>query len=216
MLRRTMKSLPLAIGLFCWSPLGFGAGVGMPDAFFDKQPYIPPKIIQDLATWESDKGDQVVAINLADSVNSNRYFGEIKTAGGGTPFVFSDEPDQCSDDPCRANPPRFGYRLIGRTPSGVYVLFTESSGGGSGRFRGLMFATVVRDKGLANYVPGAKVLRLDRERWLVRKLGELPLGDRYEGAISLQGNMLHVSRDEYSPSAGFFKEDVVLSIAGLR
>lgn len=216
MVRRQIRSVGFAIVVLCYAPLCFGAGAGKPHVFFDRKPYVPPKIIQDLAAWESDNGDQVVAINLLDSIGSNRYFGDIKVQDRGAHFVYTDESAQCTDDRCRANPPSFGYRLIGKTPSGIYVLFTESSGGGSGKFRGLMFVSFKKDHGLSAYANGKKALRLDRTRWLIWKLGELPLGDRYEGDISLQGNTLHIAADEHEPSAGIFKKDTVIKLEAGR
>jgi len=120
------------------------ADVNEPNYSFNKAPFIPATIVQDLSTWLSDGGDQVVAINLSDSVNSNRYASEIKTdgSGKGNPFVFTKD---CSHEPCSV----FGYVLIGKTRSGLYVLSTEESGGGgSGRFRNLMLVSLERDRGL--------------------------------------------------------------------
>lgn len=202
-----IRSVFFAVALFCCSPLCVASDAAMPHLSFDKKPYIPPKIIQDMSTWESDTGDQVVEIDLLDSVNANRYFGDINVSnrGGANPYVHTEDTLNCEDDRCRSNPPSFGYQLIGHTPSGVYVLFTESSGGGSGRFRGLMFVSFEKDKGLANYSSGTKLLGFSRDRWLIKKLGELPLGDRYDGAISLHGNILSIGADDYAPSAGFFE-----------
>ena len=44
---------------------------------FSRAPFVHPRIIGDLIGWISDTGDQVVAINLLDSQQSNRYHGEI-------------------------------------------------------------------------------------------------------------------------------------------
>ena len=44
---------------------------------FKKAPFVHPKIVGDLVGSLSDAGDQVVAVNLLDSQDSNRYFGAI-------------------------------------------------------------------------------------------------------------------------------------------
>lgn len=182
-----------------------------PGYFFDHKPFIQPKIIEDLSTWVSDTGEQVVAINLPGSMGTNRYFADIKTDGNARPFVYYEDTDACQDAQCPGGPPSFGYRLIGRTPSGIYVLFTESSGGGSGRFRNLLLVSLTKDKGLS-FNKKTDVLRLDRARWLIRRLAEITLGDRYEGDIRVQGNEIHVGRDRYSHSAGFFPKDTTLKL----
>ncbi len=77
------------------SPLGFAVETGALPYSFAKAPFIPPRIVGDLNTWLSDGGDQVVAVNLTDSVDSNRYYGaiEISENGADNPFVHTDE--QC-------------------------------------------------------------------------------------------------------------------------
>ena len=44
---------------------------------FRTPPFVHPKIVGDLVGSLADAGDQVVAINLLDSQDSNRYYGEI-------------------------------------------------------------------------------------------------------------------------------------------
>lgn len=183
--------------------------------FFENEPFIHPKIIEDISTWESDKGEQVVSINLLESMDTNRYFGDIKTSGKNTPFVFYEKTDECEKTNCSMGAPGFGYRLIGITSSDIYVLFTESSGGGSGRFRSLLLVSLEKDKGLS-FDKKSNVFRLDRERLIVKKLSEIPLGDRYEGDISVKGNIIHVGKDEYAQTAGLFKHDSDLKIDIVR
>ena len=52
-------------------------------------PFVHPQIIGDLIGMLSDVGDQVVAINLLDSQDSNRYFGEIFVTPQTDPLVPS-------------------------------------------------------------------------------------------------------------------------------
>lgn len=179
-----------ALALILTAHAVFAADANEPNYSFNKAPFIPPAIVEDLNTWLSDGGDQVVSINLSDSVNSNRYSSEIKTDGSEkeNPYVFTKE--KCTQEPCN----EFGYRLIGKTTSGLFVLFTEENGGGSGRFRNLMLVSLERDHGLA-YDEQKNVLRPERERWLIKKWGEVPLGDRYVGNVTVKGNTIHIEKD---------------------
>ena len=67
-------------------------------------------IIKDLSGWISDLGDQVVTINLSESQDSNKYFGEVQVRNkpGKDPYVY-----------VQAEKASFGYRYIGKTPSGI-------------------------------------------------------------------------------------------------
>ena len=56
---------------------------------FKKAPFVHPKIVGDLIGYLSDVGDQVVVINLLDSQDSNRYFGEIFVTPQTDPLVPS-------------------------------------------------------------------------------------------------------------------------------
>lgn len=165
---------------------------------FDHPPYVHPKIIQDLSTWISDIGDQVVAINLLDSQKSNRYFGDIlvREVSGDSPFIYVKEEKFHETS-------IFGYQYIGTTKSGVYVLRTSSSGGGSGVDESLMFLTVRRDKGLS--VDWDKLsIRPERERIVLQKLGEIVLGDRWNGKLRIEGNKIFIGKDQgrFSESEG--------------
>jgi hypothetical protein len=92
---------------------------------FTKAPFINPKIINDLATAISDQGDQVVAINLTDSEASNRYACDAKIAKtlNRYPYIYSQDPVESGDQ----RPAEFGYRYVGRTTSGIDVLFISEA-----------------------------------------------------------------------------------------
>lgn len=180
--------------------------------FFDKEPYIHPKIIEDLSTWISDGGEQVVAINLPGSMGTNRYSGVVKTKSGkNASLVYYEQTDECEKEACPFGPALFGYRLAGKTSSGVYVLVTQSSGGGSGIFKSLLFVTLQDDTGLS-LDEGNMELHFTRQRRIIRRLAEMPLGDRYAGEITVKGNSVRIGKDRNPLSAGVFEEEAVLKI----
>ena len=153
---------------------------------FWEKPYIHPKIIQDLHTWLSDGGDQVVAINLIDSQDSNRYSEEIKIRKipGGHPFIYTEDEENGM----------FGYQYIGKTSSGIYILYISENGGGSGVFKNLMLVTIEKDKG-AYFDESSLKITNSRERLIIKKLGEISLGDRWNGDLKVEGNKLIIGKD---------------------
>jgi hypothetical protein len=211
---KSVKQILCAVlALMILSPaLPYAAQKGKIQYFFDRAPFVPPKVIEDLSAWESDEGEQVVSVNLLESVGTNRYFGEIKTSGKDRPFVFYEH--DC-EPPCTMGAPSFGYRLIGTTSAGITVLFAESSGGGTGRFRSLILLSLEKDKGLS-FNAGKNTFTFDRARVLLKKLAEIPLGDRYEGVITLHDDTLTIGKDQYSHSAGLFKKDKIIAFKPSR
>lgn len=152
---------------------------------FSKPPYIHPKVVQDLTTWVSDCGDQVAAINLLESQNSNRYFGEVKVREleGEAPYVYVNDGRE-----------EFGYQHVGTTTSGVDVLYTSYSGGGSGIFVNLLLVRWEEDMGIDCDWDNLAV-RPERRRLLIRKVGEIALGDRWDGVLEVRGDDLLVGKD---------------------
>lgn len=153
---------------------------------FVQAPFVHPRIVEDLSTWLSDVGDQVVGINLLDAQGSNRYFGGfgVSEIDDGCPIV-SWEPEE--------EPVRFSYQYIGMTESRVHVLYTTSSAGGSGVFTNLMLLTIMSDTGI-DWDRQSAITR-ERERLVVYKLGEWVLGDRWGGALRVAGNTLTIGQD---------------------
>lgn len=183
------------------------------DYSFTRAPFVPPRVLHDLETGLSDTGDQVVAINLSDSCRSNRYHGElgVQRVAKGPPFVFHEERD--ANGECTGS---FGYRYIGMTRSGVQVLQTSENGGGSGWFIGVLFAVIESDHGLSS--PDSRSGRIvrhtidpGRERIVLRKLLSLPLGDRWDGELRVDGNDLIVGEDQ-----GWFSQAEGLADRELR
>jgi uncharacterized protein len=162
---------------------------------FTKAPFINPKIINDLATELSDEGDQVLAINLSDSETSNRYACDVKVAKTGNryPYVYSQDPVEGSDRPAE-----FGYRYVGRTTTGLDVLFTSESGGGSGVFEGLMLVRLSEESGAPSFEPtsgSVQTLTFRKKRLVIKKVGEIGLGDRWDGILTVSGNEISIGKD---------------------
>jgi hypothetical protein len=169
---------------------------GLPYSF-TREPFINPKIIEDLSTWLSDGGDQVIAINLTESQKSNRYSEKTISRWLNTehPYVGY-EGENSEHDP---RPPFFGYQYIGTIDSNVYVLQISSGGGGSGIFENLLLVTLEKDYGLGNYFGDTTykdTIRLDNGRILIKKIGEIALGDRYQGELRIEGNKIFIGNDE--------------------
>ena len=148
---------------------------------------IHPAIIKNLNCWLSDTGDQVVSVNLLESQGSNRYFGEVELGEGDQPWRSYYPNDIYSS--------WFGYKFIGRTESGVYVLQTAENTGGSGVFTDLVYVHFSVDVGL-QIDWDAGTIEPTKERLLITKLGESSLGDRWSGELRIEGNKLFVGRDE--------------------
>lgn len=162
--------------------------------FFDHAPYVSPKIIQDLSTWMPDYGDQVVAINLSDLKDTNRYYADIKTRKieGEPLYVYFDEKPTKLEP---MNKGEFGYQYIGKTKSGIYVLETTDWAGGTEIDESLMLLTFEKDNGIA-VDWNKKTIRSGRERLLLKKVGEIILGDGWKGKLKIERNKLLVGKYE--------------------
>jgi len=160
---------------------------------FDKAPFINPRIVQDLTTWISDTGDQVIGINIEAGQTSNRYFADTKsrTITGQNPFIYTETR---TVELGETNIATFGYRLVGKTSSGIYVLETSDSGGGSGSFRSLMLVKLESDVGIkVEWEKG--VVGLGKRRVVIKKLGEFALGDRWDAELRVVGDSIEVGGD---------------------
>jgi hypothetical protein len=194
-----------------------------PALSFCQAPFVHPLVVKELMTWISDGGDQIVAINLLDSNDSNRYYGDIKTQPPGElaplhPKVFNEAERTAEGEQDERFLDRFGYQYVGLTRSGVHVLLTWNSGAGTMVEMNLLLLSVEEDRGLGDVdtQKGSQPLRLDRRRLLLRKLGEIALGDRWEGELRVDGNAIFVGRDRgwfADPhSEPYNKKDLVLTL----
>jgi hypothetical protein len=148
-------------------------------SFIDEE-YINPKILADLIGWLSDSGDQVTSINIPKSNQSNRYYGQVTVSkpDSGFPIVQSSYDESTNS-----------YQYIGCSFSGVHILRTwNSSIGGSGIFCDILLVTISNDNAIS-YDNGRTI---KFERLIIKKIGSLPLGDRYDGNIAYKFGFLSI------------------------
>jgi len=163
---------------------------------FTQAPFISPQIIEDLSTSVADQGDQIIAINLTDAQGSNRYGEEadVVKKSGRNPYVRFQLKGEDGGDGME-----FGYEYIGRTTSGIDVVRTSSWTGGSGRFETLLLIRLEHDaNGASVEDAGGKIetLTFKKQRTLLRKLGEIPLGDRWDGQLKVTGNEIAIGKNQ--------------------
>ena len=179
---------------------------------FNTAPFVHPKIINDLVGYLSDTGDQIVAINLLDSQDSNRYFGEIAVTPQrdpmepSWPWVYSVDGEENADKTLGELWGRswYAYRYVGSTQGSLDVVHARYSGGGSGIFNRVVFTRTEMDRGvdyplLREVESRTAAARPEvRDREIIRFVGKIPLGDRWLGTVEVVGNDVVVrGRDLY-------------------
>jgi hypothetical protein len=145
---------------------------------FCRSEFVSPLIVADLCGWISDVGDQVVAVNVTASNESNRYFGAIDTS-------LTDKHPVVS---AQSGEHRFSYQYLGCSFSGVHLLRTWSSSGGGGVFGSILLVTISTDVGIEVEPHGTAGV----DRFIIKKIGDIPLGDRYEGNVKYVLGLLSI------------------------
>jgi len=74
---------------------------------------------------------------------------------------------------------------------------TWETGGGTMVAMNLLFVVIEEDRGIdvMTTPERSSPLRLDRRRLLIRKLGEIALGDRWDGELRVDGNDIFIGHD---------------------
>jgi hypothetical protein len=143
--------------------------------FYEGKP-IHPVIIEELDCPINDNDPSVLAIDLATAQNSNQFFdpGTVKPSG----WVEAAP---------RKDGSTYAYRYRGALPSGLLVVQVTESGGGTGRFEGVMLLTVSVEHSWKN--DGSP--RTGHVLHLQRLVG---LGDRVGAVVKIVGGHIHVER----------------------
>jgi hypothetical protein len=95
----------------------------------------------------------------------------------------------------------FQYEYVGVLSSGVHVVRTGASGGGSGFFQSLVFLRI-RESSVSE--DGRS-----RTRPILELVGSETLGDRGEAAVSLKGDVVTIRRRAFRGAAGLGPEETV-------
>lgn len=146
---------------------------------FTKEEFINPKILEDLIGWISDTGDQIVSINIAESNKSNRYFSDVTSQkfSNYNPIVTATEGNTV-----------LSYQYIACSFSGVHIIQTWSASDGVCVFCNILLVTVSNDSTI-DYENGKYI---KENRLVIKKIGSLPLGDRYKGNVQYKFGFLSI------------------------
>ena len=150
---------------------------------------INPVIIKEFLDLPSDRGSQIVSIDLVNSQNSNRFslagmnYSVQKYKDSFMVSVEADEDQQ------------FSYAIEAMADNGVYVIKTSENFGGSGSFQSLLFLRV-RDVMVPNMESKDIILPL-KKRLVIESLAAFTLGDRADTTISVQGNVVDINTTDF-------------------
>lgn len=147
---------------------------------FTGEPYIHPRVIEELRGWLSDSDSDIAAIDVASALESNKYRDPIR--------VQSYEHELWVEAIDQIHKSSFSYRFLGRSPAGVHAIVTTENGGGSGTFFTVMFLVFQLDQ----YIDLDETKPEVRDRILLKCVGKLSLGDRYDGDLRFDNGRLFI------------------------
>lgn len=165
---------------------------------------IHPGIIEELLGWLSDSLPVTGAFDLEGAMNSNKFCEsfDIDTTNDGLTWYRKTTK---KDGETKAE---FAYTYVGASPLGIHMVRTADWGGGStGVFCDVLLLALEPDR----VVEPQNKERPFRDRILLKCLGHIALGDRYEGVVKLKGNQLHIEKNR-NPIAGTWPEDGIIQI----
>ncbi|MBA3237767.1 MAG: hypothetical protein H0T62_05365 [Parachlamydiaceae bacterium] len=154
--------------------------------YLDAMPYINPKIIANLMTSISDRGNRVVAHNLSDSLQAATYRrAEDQVDQSNTSIHLNNQDSETF----------FRYEYIGQVNQAIHILKTTERYGGSGFFVGLLMVGFEYDYGMTvDWNKGS--ITQNKKRCLIKKHADMVLEDRWMGALKLEENRLLIGPNE--------------------
>ena len=150
---------------------------------FSHKEFVHPLIIRELHGWISDATETITSVDLASANRSNRFFGEFDTRELDRKLLVEWKGDQGEF---------FIYSHIGTSPSGVEIVECFECGGGSGVFGSVGVFSLEIDRALDE---DANRTVFTRDRTILKCLGWITLGDRYDGEIAYKDGFLKIGID---------------------
>jgi len=147
---------------------------------------IPPEIFRDFGDGDlADSGSIWVTVDLKAAIGSNLYFDAIERSG--------DWVTQRKEAAASGSREETAYRYIGATESGLLVVLAAYSGGGSGNFISLHILDLAPARGFD--LDGELYDRID-----LTNLRTIPLGDRWDGEVSIAANAITIVTTRKGPA----------------
>lgn len=148
---------------------------------------IPPGIFRDLG--DGDMADSIsilVSADLKAAVGSNRYSEDISKSGK---WIVQKKADRDADNGWAAS----AYHFIGSTSNNLLVVVSAFDGGGSGTFYTLHLLDLAPGKAFDSE---GKVY----ERLNLTTVRDVSLGDRWQGNVTISGNVIEVKTTKSGPA----------------
>lgn len=190
-LTRELVSAPVMLGLpaHAAAASSIGAATRKPNKaleeaekrFTYREEPIHPDLVKEFQGWASDHGPITITVDVAAAFGTNEYGAASEVRDG---WVRSVEEQEY-----------FEYRRLGVLADGTHVLRTAHWSGGSGVFMDLYFVRFSSDD--PDRLEGQS-----RERLLMTVVGHYSLGDRDDGAVTVEAERVVIgpSRHRDAPA----------------
>lgn len=147
---------------------------------------IPPEIFRDFGDGDlADSSDIWVTVNVDAAIGSNLYYDDIKEDGD---WVFQTKTVQKPADRQET-----AYKFVGSTENGMLAVIATFNGGGSGYFTILHVLDLTASR--AFDLNGNLYWQIN-----LTNVRNFPLGDRWEGKISIANNSIRIVTTRDGPA----------------
>jgi hypothetical protein len=148
---------------------------------------IPPEIFRDMGDGNlADGASILVSVDLKAAPGSNLYYDDITQAGG---WVSQKKIDKAEMNGAEET----AYHFVGATSNKLLAVVASYNGGGSGTFYTLHILDLAAAKAFDSE---GKVY----DRINLTALREVALGDRWDGAAKISGNMIEIRTTRQGPA----------------